>query len=58
MNVAPGIPHTGQRYEGAYEYGRKHGKGIQHLQDGSVYDGEFKNNLFHGRRRAKDETRR
>ena len=48
MNVAPGIPHTGQRYEGAYEYGRKHGKGIQHLQDGSVYDGEFKNNLFHG----------
>ena len=28
--------------------GVKHGKGIQHLQDGSVYDGEFKNNLFHG----------
>lgn len=48
FDFSSGTPHRGQRYEGEYEFGRKHGKGLQHLIDGSVYDGAFANNLFEG----------
>ena len=45
MNVAPGIPHTGQRYEGAWI---REAARASNSQMGWVYDDEFKNNLFHG----------
>ena len=38
-------PYRGQRYEGAYEYGQKHGYGLFHIGDGGIYDGIFEDNL-------------
>ena len=37
--------YRGQRYEGAYKYGKKHGHGIFHVGDGGIYDGYFEDNL-------------
>lgn len=39
--------HRGQRYEGAYDYGQKHGYGLYHAGDGGIYDGFFEDNLRH-----------
>ena len=39
--------HRGQRYEGAYDYGQKHGYGLFHAGDGGIYDGFFEDNLRH-----------
>jgi hypothetical protein len=38
-------PHRGQRYEGLYDCGQKHGYGLYHIDDGGVYDGHFEDNL-------------
>lgn len=38
-------PHHGQRYEGMYEFGLKHGRGLLHAGDGSTYDGYFEDNM-------------
>ena len=35
----------GSIYEGEWELNKKHGKGIQQYSDGSVFEGEFRNNL-------------
>ena len=40
---------NGDRYEGEYHDGKRHGKGVFYYADnGEVYDGEWKNNLLHG----------
>ena len=36
------------KYEGQYENGMKHGKGIMHLPNGSSYEGDFKNGEMTG----------
>tara|TARA_B100000482_G_scaffold1164_1_gene1093 strand:+ start:375 stop:590 length:216 start_codon:yes stop_codon:yes gene_type:complete len=37
--------YIGQRYEGAFDCGQKHGYGLFHIGDGGVYDGYFEDNL-------------
>lgn len=35
-------------YKGQFLNGAKHGKGVYHFADKSVYEGIFKNDKFHG----------
>mmetsp|Transcript_15039 Transcript_15039/g.46705 ORF Transcript_15039/g.46705 Transcript_15039/m.46705 type:complete len:118 (+) Transcript_15039:480-833(+) len=39
------MPARGDRYEGRYEFGQKHGHGIFHHCDGAIYEGCFDDNL-------------
>eukprot|EP01041_Mallomonas_annulata_P007180 gene7180-14628_t len=38
----------GKRYEGTFQAGKRHGKGIFILGTGETYSGMFENNLYHG----------
>mmetsp|Transcript_7245 Transcript_7245/g.22849 ORF Transcript_7245/g.22849 Transcript_7245/m.22849 type:complete len:88 (-) Transcript_7245:2443-2706(-) len=44
MSTAP-TSSRGQRYEGMYECGQKHGQGLFHVGDGGTYEGSFEDNL-------------
>lgn len=39
----------GERYEGEFVQGRKHGKGIAKTRDGDCYDGFFVDGYYHGK---------
>jgi len=40
--------YDGSEFIGMYSDGKKNGKGKYSWSDSSVYDGEFKNNVFEG----------
>ncbi len=42
------VSHSGMKYEGEWENGKRHGKGTLTYPDGSKYDGEWKDNRMHG----------
>ncbi|TMW56925.1 hypothetical protein Poli38472_002850 [Pythium oligandrum] len=39
----------GERYEGDFQYGKKHGKGLSRGANGEQYDGQFHDGYYHGR---------
>lgn len=39
---------NGDIYKGTYRFSKKNGRGVYHFVSGNVYEGEFKDERFHG----------